>query len=289
MSARPIVSVYLPTRDRARVLPSAVESVLAQAEPSFELIIVDDASQDDTPALCRVFSARDARVRVIRKAHSAGASAARNDAIAAARGEFITGIDDDDLMLPNRLASLLAQWTDESSFVSSSYWLERSPGARRTKLHAGARLIDLNDLLYQNVVGNQLLTRTRFLKELGGFDEQFVASQDYDLWTRLVARFGAGRRINVPTYIMRQGLTSLSISSSTKFGEGARQYTQKHAPLMNAAQRRSQALLHRITARQPVPIMDWPKLFAMPTAGLLIRYALSRVRGVRRLRDLLFS
>ena len=286
-STAPLVSVYLPTRDRASCLAQAIESVLEQSERRFELIIVDDGSCDETPTICARYASRDHRVRYLRHESSLGAPVARNRALAEARGQFITGLDDDDLMLPRRLESLISHWAPGLSFVCSSYYLERYPGARRTVLHRRARQITVKDLLHQNFVGNQLFTRTENLRAIGGFDESFVASQDYDSWTRLSAQFGAGQRIAEPSYVIRQRVTGASISASDRFGIGARQYTAKHAEKMSASQLRSQRLLHRITARERVRLYEWPKLFAWPTAGLLLRYTLSQWRWLRSLRDLM--
>ena len=102
MSA-PKVTVYLPTRNRATLLGEAVESVLAQDFCDFELIIVDDASRDATSDVAAGFAQRDPRVRCIRQPAPLGAPAARNRAIAAARGAFLTAIDDDDLHARGRV------------------------------------------------------------------------------------------------------------------------------------------------------------------------------------------
>lgn len=285
----PLITVYLPTRNRAWLLRDAVQSVLVQTQTDFELIVVDDASSDQTQNVCEQFAIQDERVRVVRLESSRGAPAARNVAIGMARGAFITGIDDDDVMLPNRLATMLAGLGESDAFVCSSYWLEknRNGRVRRTLLHRRARAISLDDLLYRNLVGNQLMTRTDYLRAVGGFDEKLVASQDYDLWTRLALSFGEGRRIANPTYVMRSGVASTSISSSEKFGLGARQYTIKHEAIMRPSQRRSQQLLHRITARTPIRLRDVGKCFAWPTAELMLRYVLSRSRGVIWVRKLL--
>ena len=285
MTVNPIISVYLPTRNRARLFSEAVQSVLAQSEKNLELIIVDDGSTDETPEICKEIEKHDPRVIVVRQCASVGAAVARNIAISLAQGVFITGIDDDDLMLPRRLESFLKNWSSYDSFLCSSFWLMRPSFSKYRLLNSGERCIGLQDLLYQNLVGNQLFTRTSFVLEVGGFDERFVASQDYDLWTRLACRFGPGRRIDEATYVMRQGVASSSISASSHFSQGARQYTAKHFHLMSAAQRRSQRLLHQITARQRVAISDWPTFWALPTAGLFLRYWLSQFGWVSRIRN----
>ena len=102
----PEVSVILPAYNAQAYLADAVESVLRQSFSDWELLLVDDGSSDETPALCDAFAARDSRIRVLHKANG-GVSAARNDALDAARGEWIAFLDADDVYLPDFLLSLL--------------------------------------------------------------------------------------------------------------------------------------------------------------------------------------
>ena len=105
------VSVVVPTFDRARWLPAAVASVLAQTRPPREVVVVDDGSRDETPEVCRGFPAG---VRCVRQ-DNAGAAAARNRGIREARGTWIAFQDSDDLWEPEKLevqAEALARWPD---------------------------------------------------------------------------------------------------------------------------------------------------------------------------------
>src|SRR6266480_804013 len=100
----PLVSVVLPTRDRRALLPRAIASVRCQTYPNWELLIVDDGSVDDTPALLAGIS--DKRLRTFR-AEGAGVCAARNIALAHARGELIAYLDDDNIMHPAWLKAVV--------------------------------------------------------------------------------------------------------------------------------------------------------------------------------------
>ena len=102
----PKISVILPAYNAESCLSAAVESVIRQSEKDWELILVDDGSGDATPALCDGFAAKDPRIRALHKAN-AGVSAARNDALDAARGDWIAFLDADDVYLPETLSSLL--------------------------------------------------------------------------------------------------------------------------------------------------------------------------------------
>lgn len=95
-------SFVVPVYNTAAHLPACIESMLAQTVPDFEVLLIDDGSTDDSPAVCREFAARDSRVRFFPRPH-AGVSAARNHGLALARGEFVTFIDSDDTISPDSL------------------------------------------------------------------------------------------------------------------------------------------------------------------------------------------
>lgn len=104
----PIVSVIIPTFNAQRYVAAAVRSALAQSLQQIEVVLVDDCSTDDTMAILGDLEAADPRVRVHRLARNGGPGAARNHAIAAARGRFAAILDSDDLMAADRLARLVA-------------------------------------------------------------------------------------------------------------------------------------------------------------------------------------
>src|SRR4051794_21640954 len=102
----PLVSVVVPTHNRASLLARTVRSIARQHLSELEIIVVDDGSRDATAvAACSA----DARVRVIRHAHALGVSAARNRGVAEARGQWIAFCDDDDLWAPDKLELQIAE------------------------------------------------------------------------------------------------------------------------------------------------------------------------------------
>jgi glycosyltransferase involved in cell wall biosynthesis len=100
----PAISVVIPLYNRAERIGDAIESVLSQSFANFELIVVDDGSTDDGPAV--VESVRDPRVRLVRQSTNKGANAARNEGVRQARGRIITFLDSDDLFLPDKLQTV---------------------------------------------------------------------------------------------------------------------------------------------------------------------------------------
>jgi glycosyltransferase involved in cell wall biosynthesis len=105
MTPSPSISVILPTFNRMEFLRAAVESVLRQTDPDWELIIADDGSGEETKAYLR--SLDDPRVRVLFLAHSGRPSVARNVAIRVARGTYLAFMDSDDIWAPTKLEAQL--------------------------------------------------------------------------------------------------------------------------------------------------------------------------------------
>ena len=99
----PRVSVVMAVRNSARHLAEAVESILAQTYEDFEFLIVDDASDDETPEILNGFASRDGRIRIIRNDANIGPYPSANRALATARGDYIARIDADDRCAPDRL------------------------------------------------------------------------------------------------------------------------------------------------------------------------------------------
>src|SRR6185295_12532492 len=99
----PRVSVLIPTRNRAGLLRATIASVLAQTFQDFEIVIIDDASDDDTPSV--IAGLADARIRYFRYAENLGEAASRNAGLAHAGGDYIAFLDDDDTWLPDKVAA----------------------------------------------------------------------------------------------------------------------------------------------------------------------------------------
>ena len=100
--SRPEISVIVPVYKVERYLNECIDSILAQTFTDFELILVDDGSPDNCPALCDAAAAKDSRIRVIHQKNR-GLSGARNAGLDAAEGEWIAFVDSDDMLLPQAL------------------------------------------------------------------------------------------------------------------------------------------------------------------------------------------
>ncbi len=186
---QPLVSVIIPTYNRAHLLDRTLASVLDQSYRHFELLVVDDGSQDDTAGL--VTGHADPRIRYLRQTQNLGAGAARNRGIREARGEFIAFLDSDDNWFPDKLAQQLAVFARLPRRVGLVY------GGVEAVLECGGRRIDvpthrgnlLKAMLVRNVIhggGSNAMIRRSVVATVGGFDEQLLALEDYDFFMRIV-------------------------------------------------------------------------------------------------------
>lgn len=187
----PLVTIYIPTFNRVHLLKRAVESVLNQTYENLEIIVVDDGSTDATHEYLLSASEADKRLSFYIRDVNSGACRCRNIAIEAAKGEFITGLDDDDYFLPTRVANLVKSWYDDRgegciALYTNILTLKDS----NTKKESNKiEKCDYNDLLFGNRIGNQLFTKTKYLKEVGGFDKKLSAWQDLECWFSLLKHF----------------------------------------------------------------------------------------------------
>ena len=120
---QPLITVVMPNYNGHRFVEQAIDSVLNQTYPNFELLVVDDCSKDDSLQLVQQKEQRDDRVRVIALEHNAGVANARNVGIKEAKGKFIALLDNDDLWTEDKLERQLALANKGADIVYCSYLL----------------------------------------------------------------------------------------------------------------------------------------------------------------------
>lgn len=185
----PKVSVVVPTYNRAGILHRALNSVLQQTYMNFELIVVDDHSGDGTPLAIAKFE-DDTRVRSFRHEANFGQSRALNTGIAAARGEYVAFLDDDDEWLPTKLASQVAILDNASSKVGLVYGWRLDIDEQSNRPQQTVRRTQRGDIfelmlgLDTPVPPSSWLVRTSVARALRGFDEK-VLPNDVDFICRL--------------------------------------------------------------------------------------------------------
>ena len=188
MTAGPSVTVILPAHNAARFVARAVGSVLAQTHGTFELIVVDDGSSDDTAARVRAFA--DERVRLVSLAANVGVSAARNLALREARASIVAFMDADDECAPDRLAtqlSFLRGHPDVDVVGSAILAIDEAgrPLGYRT-YPCGHDAIVRRLPLASPVAMPTVVARREALVDAGGFDSRWDPVEDYDLWTSTI-------------------------------------------------------------------------------------------------------
>jgi glycosyltransferase involved in cell wall biosynthesis len=214
MTDSPLVSVVIPTYNRAATIGRALDSVIRQTHRPLEIIVVDDGSTDDTLGAvdrhgCTV------PLTVLALGHNEGAAAARNQGIALAHGDFIAFLDSDDEWSPDKIARQLAALNAAGLEFGAGYtgiasYTEDGTlcGMSRAVADGDLRLALLN----HNLVGSTscVIARRTLLQQLGGFERSLASCQDWELWIRLAGhtRFACVPEPLTLLHIARQGRIS---------------------------------------------------------------------------------
>ena len=209
-------SVVMAAHDAAATIEAAVRSVLLQTVGEFELLVADDGSADDTSARARRLG--DPRVRVLERERAGGPSAARNAAIAVARGDLVSVIDSDDLWLPRYLEAMGEALDANASagFAYTDAWVlddetrrirratamayQRPPAVPPADPRAFARLL----VARENFVFSHVTMRRSVLQEVGGYDERLGWGEDFELWLRILEAGYPAVRVAGPLAIYRR-------------------------------------------------------------------------------------
>ena len=201
----PLVSVILAAHDAERFLPLAVESVLRQTVADLELVVVDDASTDATPELLSGID--DSRLIVLRHGERLGLAACLNKALEHAHGRYVARLDADDVAVPRRLERQLARiGSSPPVAVLGGAALELDGAGRPGALHlmpAGPAAVRWAALFSSPFFHPSVLVEREVLDEHGlRYDAEYLESEDYDLWTRLLA-VADGDNLPVPLVLYR--------------------------------------------------------------------------------------
>jgi glycosyltransferase involved in cell wall biosynthesis len=200
----PLISVIIPTFNRAWALSEAIDSVLSQDYKNYEVIVVDDGSTDDTQSILDQYRAQ---ITVIRHSNQ-GVSAARNRGVREANGDLIAFLDSDDLWLPGKLSTQSAFFQSRPDALicqTEEIWIRN--GRRVNPKHRHKKpsgWIFEPSLALCLVSPSASMIRRKLFEEMGGFDESLPACEDYDLWLRIGCRFPV-YLIDMPLIVKRGG------------------------------------------------------------------------------------
>lgn len=194
MNNKPLVSVVIPTCGPPDMLKEAVESVLAQDYPALEVIVVDDNGegseyQKETEAIASRFSSAHVPLHYLKYSESLNGAVARNRGIAAARGEYIALLDDDDVFYPEKISRqmmALESVTEEQKFSFTAFCVTRGGHLRNRVRVQKTKDIALDVLLKKIEVPSSGLLFTKSCWEASeGFDESFERHQDWEFVIRI--------------------------------------------------------------------------------------------------------
>jgi len=226
----PAVSVIIPTFNRADLLPKAVGSVLSQTFQDLEIVVVDDASGDCTPAV--VHGLGDRRIRYVRHPANRGIAAARNTGVAHASGRYLAFLDDDDEWLPRKLELQVGILTDSPRSVGAVYsafeQIDMTTGNRVAVVRPGKSGHILNELCMKNWIGtaSTVCLKRECLEEAGPFDERVTFGEEYDMWIRVAHRYDFKY---IDEILVRYGVHPVQLSTNYQaIIGGLREQLHKH-------------------------------------------------------------
>ncbi|WP_099067602.1 glycosyltransferase [Nostoc linckia] len=208
----PTVSVIIPTYQRGHLVSQAINSVLAQTYKDYEIIVINDGSQDNTPQVLAEFSDRH-HITAIHQANQ-GLSAARNAGIRSARGKYIAFLDDDDLWEPQKLEKQISVLEANPRigliYSDSLFFSDRQglfPGSYNTAFPTPNLQVLWTLFQYNYIPVLTVVVRQDCLNQVGLFDKTVTPCEDYDLWLRVIEKF--------PIYFLNQPLARYRESPSS--------------------------------------------------------------------------
>lgn len=204
----PTFTVIIPTYNQANFLPAALDSLLAQTDPDWEAVVVNDGSTDNTATVVAAYAARDPRIRIFNKKNG-GTASALNEGMRHATGNWICWLSSDDLFEPEKLAihkSAIERHPDAKFFHSAYSLLYDETGCKETPRTDAAEDFELQVLRFFAscwVHGNSFAVHESVFRELGGFNERdYRNAQDFEMWLRISLKYPL-RYIDKPTCVSR--------------------------------------------------------------------------------------
>lgn len=244
------VSVIIPTIGKnKRFLKEALNSIQESSKLPQETIIIDDSGNN----IIEKWDLKNYNclsIKIISNKENLGSCKTRNVGVNACKTKYITFLDDDDMFTPLRLELLYDFLTTnkEYSLVGSANIILNEKNKLSVKENKKLnRTITLNDISKANYLGASVLTETKKILDIYGFDENLVASQDHDIWLRLIKKHGPGFKLKEALYVSRQHNSYHRVSKNVLVG--MTQFYNKHKANMSLTQKfifRLRIIKHKI-------------------------------------------
>ncbi len=195
------VSVIVPTYNRANMVTKTIDSILNQSFSDFELIIVDNESDDNTETVIKSYT--DERIRYYKHQNNGVVAVNRNYGIRLSQGEYIAFCDDDDLWLPEKLAKQIQEFEKDKviGLVCTNAIVYDENGEHGKRIRgATAKDFTFNSLLWGNrIICSSVCVKKEVLDDIGLMDENpaIFSGEDYELWLRIASKYSI-RYIDIP-------------------------------------------------------------------------------------------
>lgn len=252
---RPQVSVLLPTRNRSRLLRRAINSVQRQTYQDIEILVLDDGSSDDTPAVLKNLSRQDPRLHWVRRDTSRGLADALNTLISMSRGRWLARMDDDDICHQRRLEIQLEWMHSRGVDVCGTWYRRRSiVGTSIARPPIDDAMIRAELLFQPPLLHPSVVFRRELIERHRPYSTEYPHAEDYELWVRLApyVKFG-----NVPEVLLDYTLSPQQVSRRHNSGQviSARRIRETHLKTMGIRCNDMQLTMH-CRLRDPSPIED---------------------------------
>jgi len=190
MTESPKVTTVIPVYNREKYVGEAIDSILAQTYPDFELLVIDDGSTDRSREVVRLY--HDPRIRLVCNETNEGIPKTRNTGVRLARGEYLAFLDSDDWAYPERLAKQVAFLDSHPDYAAVGTWIEWMDEEGRYLRRAKRKPVLPDEiaaqrLFQQGIENSTSMARTVVLREYG-HQEEYDISEDFDLWARIAAK-----------------------------------------------------------------------------------------------------
>jgi len=218
MNSNPLVSVIIPTCNRGDLLSRSIDSVLCQTYQNLELIIVDDASQDNTQEIVKGYAEKDKRLIVVKNGRKLGKAGALNVGIGCSHGEFISFLDDDCEFLPAKIdrgIAAMGAFSPAPSIIISNGWIEKINGRTILSEELASKLLTQENIFnckYSSGDPSCWFCRRSSVQKLRGFKSNLKLLEDVDFFFRAFLNKHPIYFLNEPLTIKHRGDGMSSIS-----------------------------------------------------------------------------
>jgi glycosyltransferase involved in cell wall biosynthesis len=205
MGVNPKITVIMSVFNGERYLEESINSILGQSYKNFEFIIADDASHDKTPRILKHWATKDPRIKIITNTKNIGLTVSLNKAIRRARGEYLARQDFDDISLNQRFEKQIEFLKEhpEVMILGTFGFVTNSDGKILREMTLPTSFAEIKkELIKRNpFIHTSVMMKKDFINEIGGYNEKFRISQDYELWFRSLRK---GRAENLPLFLVKK-------------------------------------------------------------------------------------